>query len=153
MWRISPSGPNTGLFSGAHQRTSKPPSGRRTSYRWTGIRSGAPVASTRSSEARRLRTPVAAGSSGLSGMASNSGRPTMSARRCIVAASQGSDASSMTNSGDSTRWAVVCASYSSRRRSRSACTVSIRAAAHITTQASAMAVAAQTLASRKSGEM
>jgi hypothetical protein len=84
-----PAASSTGEFTGLQKRSSKPPpcaSGRRTSYFCTAIASGAPVATTRTSEARRLLTPVAAGSSGLSGKTSKMPRPTIVVRAVIVAA-------------------------------------------------------------------
>jgi len=78
MYTISPTGSGTGEFIGLQYRSSKPPpsaSGRRMSYFCTAIVSGTLSRSTRSSEARRLLTPVAAGSSGLSGKISKRPRP------------------------------------------------------------------------------
>jgi hypothetical protein len=56
------------------------------SYFCTAIVSGFAVFRTSSSEARRLPTPVAAGSSGLSGNTSKMPRPRTSSRRIMVAA-------------------------------------------------------------------
>jgi hypothetical protein len=55
-------------------------------YFCTAMRSGARVASARSSEARRFRAPLAVASLELSGRASNTPRPTISSRRVEVAA-------------------------------------------------------------------
>jgi hypothetical protein len=66
------------------------------------IVSGARDVSTRSSDARRLRTPSASGSSGLSGNTSNSGRPIIWARVVSVAARYASVAAKIVRSGAST---------------------------------------------------
>src|SRR5438552_2596314 len=63
----SPDGDRTGTFFGLQYRATKLPSGSRMSYLCTAMVSGCLVCNTRSSEARRLPTPVADGSSGLSG--------------------------------------------------------------------------------------
>jgi hypothetical protein len=56
------------------------------SYFCTAIVSGLLSSRTRSSDARKLLTPVAAGSSGLSGKTSKMPRPTISSRFVMVAA-------------------------------------------------------------------
>ncbi len=85
---IEPSAASTGLLTGLQKRSSNPPpssGGRRMSYFCTGIASARRSPTARSSEARRLRAPLAAGSPGLSGNTSNRPRPRMASREVIVA--------------------------------------------------------------------
>jgi hypothetical protein len=79
----------------------KLPSAPRMLYFCTAIVSGGLVAMMRSKEARRLRVPAAAGSSGLSGRTSNSPRPMIASRVVWVAASLESVAATMVNLGAS----------------------------------------------------
>src|SRR5206468_10563309 len=78
-------------------------SGRRMSCFWTGMVSGTRFANTRSSEALRFRTPVACGSSGLSGKTSKRPRPRTSSRFVIVARRYASLAATIFRSALSTR--------------------------------------------------
>ena len=90
------------MFSGVHHRSSNPPPaavGRRISDCCTAIWSGRRLATTRSIEARRVLTPLAAGSSGLSGKTSNNPRPRMASRSVIVARRYASLTATIVNRG------------------------------------------------------
>ena len=89
------------MFFGLQYFTWNVPSGPRMSYFCTAIVSAARVASTRSSDARRLLVPVAAGSSGLSGKTSNSPRPSVSSRVVCVARRRASVAATIVKRGAS----------------------------------------------------
>src|SRR3954471_8950442 len=85
------------------------------SYFCTAIVCGAPVSSTVFSEARRLLTPSACGSSGLSGKTSKSPRPTISSRRVSVASRYAPVTPTMRNSRSSTSMGTGACSNSARR--------------------------------------
>src|SRR5467141_1439963 len=87
MYRTFPVGPRTGELTGLQYLTSKPPpsdSGLRMSYFCTAMASEVLSWSTRCREVRRLRTPVAEGSLGLSGKTSKTPRPKISSRFVMV---------------------------------------------------------------------
>ena len=82
-----PSGARTGELTGLQYRASNRPlpAGCSMSYFWTAIVSGWRRDRTRSRDVRRFVTPVASGSSGLSGKTSKTYRPTMRSRSVDVA--------------------------------------------------------------------
>ena len=84
------------------------------SYFCTAMVSAARRSRTRSRDARRLRTPVGAGSFGLSGKTSNSPRPTMSSRLVIVACRYASFTPAIIRSGVRIRNGPGAASSSRR---------------------------------------
>ena len=73
------------------------------SYFCTAMVSAVRLRSTLCSEAWRLRTPLAAGSSGLSGKISNSSRPRIALRLVIVACAYASLTATMVRSGVNTK--------------------------------------------------
>ncbi len=90
MYRTAPVSDRIGMLRGLQNRTWKVPSGPRMSYFCTAIVSGARVARTRSSDARRLLVPSAVRSAGLSGNTSKSPCPIVSSRVSSVTASRAS---------------------------------------------------------------